>query len=139
MYINNYFIDGVTTQAPEPCCNKLKLTINGNAASHVSYLEGTYDMAGTVNGHDYWTMDLGYMINGQTEVALWYSNGWKMFVASSLGGSSGSVFGPATLCPGDQADGWSHYNGAMVVDSGTDIQWECLGIFFFKHEFTRCF
>ena len=39
--------------------------------------------------------------------------------------------GPETLCPGDQADGWSHYNGVDVVDSGTDIQWECLGISIF--------
>ena len=93
-------------------------------------------MAGTVNDQDYWTMNLGYSINGETVVALWYSEyGWRMFLSSSLGGSSGSIFGPETLCPGDQADGWSHYNGVDVVDSGTDIQWECLGIFFFVLHF----
>ena len=123
--------DGVTTPAPVPttpktkadCCNKLKLTLHGDAAANVAYLEGTYDFAGTVNGRDYWTKD--------DSMALWYSimSGWRMFSKSSLGGSSGSVFGPNVDCPTDQTDGWSHYDGSAIVDSGTDIQWECLGIY----------
>ena len=125
--------DGVTTPVPEPttpktnadCCNKLKLKLHGDTAANVGYLEGTYDFAGTVNGRDYWTKDTG----GQV-FALWYSimNGWIMFYDSSLGGSGGSVFGPNVDCPTDQADGWRHYDGSAIVESGTDIQWECLGI-----------
>ena len=86
---------------------------------------GIYDIEGTVNGRDYWTKD-GFRVR-----ALWYSiwNGWRMFTNSSLGGSSGSVFGPDTNCPRDQTDGWSHYDGSAIVDSGTDIHWECLGIY----------
>ena len=132
--------DGVTTPVPEPttpktnadCCNKLKLKLHGDAAANVGYLEGTYDFAGTVNGRDYWTKDTG----GQV-FALWYSimNGWIMFYESSLGGSGGSVFGPNVDCPMDQADGWRYFNGMDTVDSGTDIQWECLGIFFFVLHF----
>ena len=126
--------DGVTTPVPEPttpktnadCCNRLKLKLHGDAAANVGYLEGTYDFAGTVNGHDYWTKD-GFRVR-----ALWYSimNGWRMATNSSLGGSSGSVFGPDTKCPRDyHADGWRYYYDK--VKSGTDIKWECLGNFHF--------
>ena len=127
--------DGVTTPAPAPttpktksdCCNQLNLTLQGDAAATVGYLEGTYDFAGTVNGRDYWTKGGGQVM------ALWYSimNGWRMFTEGSLGGSSGSVFGPDTKCPRDQADGWEHYDGSAIVDSGEGIQWECLGMSIF--------
>ena len=127
--------DGVTTPAPGPttpktksdCCNKLKLTLNGDAVADIGSYEGTYDFAGTTNGRDYWTMD-----SGSEVFPLWFSilNGWRMsFNVASLGGSSGVVFGPDTMCPGDQADGWKYYNGSVgFVD--TSIQWECLGTYF---------
>ena len=124
--------DGVTTPVPAPttpksksdCCNQLKLTLHGDAADDVGYLEGTYDFAGMVNGRDYWIMDTGSEIQ-----PLWYSifNGWRMsFNNASLGGGSGTLFGPDTICPRDQADGWEHFNGVGIVD--TELQWECLGI-----------
>ena len=130
--MKRYLPDGVTTPVPEPikpktesdCCNKLELTLYGDTAENIAYLGGTYDFEGTVNGHDYWTKD-GFKVR-----ALWYSimNGWRMSSNSSLGGISGLVFGPDTKCPRDQVDGWRHYDGSAIVDSGTDIQWKCLGI-----------
>ena len=124
--------DGVTTPVPGPttpktqadCCNQLKLTLHNDAATNVGYLEGTYIFVGTVNGRDYWTKDNGFQV-----MALWYSvmNGWRMFLESSLGGSSGSVFGPNIDCPTDQAHGWRYYDGSAIVES-PDILWECLGI-----------
>ena len=97
----------------------------------MAYLGGIYDIEGTVNGRDYWTKD-GFRVR-----ALWYSiwNGWRMASNSSLGGSSGLVFGPDTNCPRDQTDGWRYYDGSAIVDSCKDIQWKCLSMFSFVLKF----
>ena len=126
--------DGVTTPATTPttpktksdCCNKLKLTLQGDSAADIGVLQGTYDFAGTVNGRDYWKMDTALGIKAY----LWFSilNGWRMaFNDAQLGTAFGSVFGPDTICPRDQADGWKHFKpGAGNVV--TMLQWDCLGI-----------
>ena len=76
--------------------------------------------------------------DGPQVMALWYyfynfnsQMGWRMHSNDSLGGGPASVFGPDTKCPRDQADGWRHYDGSAIVESGTDVQWECLGISIF--------
>ena len=139
--------DGVTRPVPgttqpktkSDCCNKLKLTLHGDAAAvNVKYMKGTYHFAGTVNNHDYWTGPTIMTKDGSQVMALWYyfynfnsPMGWRMHTNDSLGGGSASVFGPDTKCPRDQADGWRYGK----VGSGKDIQWKCLGMFIFVLKF----
>ena len=120
--------DGVTTPAPESttpktksdCCNKLELRVDDNY--YVNFLEGFYEFTGTVNGHEYW-------IHSGGNYALWYTilDGWRGSYLSSLGGTSGFIFGPETSCPTDEG-GWSHYDNTAIVESGSGVKWECLGI-----------
>ena len=125
--------DGVTTSAPESttpknksdCCNKLYLTVYDSY--YVNFFEGVYEFTGTVNGHEYW-------IHSGGSYALWYSilNGWRGSYLSSLGGTSGYIFGPETSCPTDEGV-WSHYDSTAIVESGSGVKWECLGIQICKH------
>ena len=121
--------DGVTTPAPMPttpktesdCCNKLKLTVDDSY--YVAFLAGVYEFTGMVNGREYWTHSSGY--------ALWHAitSSLRVSYLSSLGGSSGFLFGEMADCPTDDG-GWEYYDSSAgaVLDGSSGLQWECLGI-----------
>ena len=122
-------IDGETTPVPEittprtesDCCNRLKLTVDDSYS--VKFLEGVYEFKGMVNGRDYWINSNGY--------ALWHViySGLRVSYESSLGGSSGFLFGQMAECPTDEG-GWEYYDSSAGAsfDGSSGLQWECLGI-----------
>ena len=76
-----------------------------------------------MNGREYWIHSNGY--------ALWHAikSGLRVSYESSIGGTSGFLFGHMAECPTDEG-GWEYYDSSAgaFLNGSLGLQWECLGI-----------